>query len=130
MASGVRGFKRDGMTVAQNNFHVDPPVYAPQGSGNSTVLVIQVVDQNGTSVGVIVVVVVTPPPQIPQPAPAGPPRKTPGQTGWEAGGAIVDCALGGAGVGAWVGGVGAFPGALIGAPVCGIFYSLKRAIWG
>jgi hypothetical protein len=124
VASGVRGYRRNGATIAQNNFHVDPPVYAPQGSGGGVTLVIIVVDQNGTTVAVIVVVPqAPPPPQQPQPVPPAPPRKTPGQTGWEAGKAIASCALIGAEF-------GALPGALIGAPLCGIGYTIERMIWG
>lgn len=128
VASGVRGFRRDGTTLAENNFYVDPPVCIPQSSGNTTTLVINVVDQNGNVIGVIVVVVVTPvpppaPPPPPAPVPPAPPRPTPGKTGWEAGKAIAACALTGAGF-------GALPGALIGAPVCGIGYALERLIWG
>lgn len=133
VATGVRGYRRNGATIAQNNFHVDPPVYAPQGSGNTVTLIIIVVDQNGTVVGVIEVeveVTPPPPPPPPPPAPPAPPRKTPGETAWEAGEYIASCALGGATVGSAFPLVGNLAGALIGAPACGIVYGVKRMIFG
>lgn len=128
IASGSRGYRRNGAMIAQGQFYIDPPldlVSAPpiqQGGGGTTTgnnNNTTIINVNPIIIGsgntIIIVVVIPPQPTPPQPVPVPPAPRQP--AAWEPGAAVAACAGGGACI-------GALPGALIGAPVCGIGYCL------